>query len=79
MLKTLPLLLETRKCPINKPQSCKETAWSLKLEKTEMTKVIKKLKKMRNLSKKITIICDIQKLKPNPWQLKIFSNLLSKP
>ena len=28
---------------------------------------------MRILSKKIAKICDIQKLKPIPWPLKIFS------
>ena len=31
------------------------------------------------LSKKIAKICDIQKLKPNPWQLKIFQLLIIQP
>ena len=52
MLKTIPLLLETMKCPINKPQ--KEIAWSLKLEKLKKkTKNFKNLIKMRILSKKL--------------------------
>ena len=71
ILKTIPLLLETMKCPINKPQ--RRLPVVLEAGKTEkMAKIFKNLKKMRILSKKIAKICDIRKLKPIPWQLKIF-------
>ena len=35
-------------------------------------KIFKNLKKMQIFFKKIAKICDIQKMKPIPWQLKIF-------
>ena len=41
-----------------------------KTEKND--KNFQKPEKKRNLSKKIAKICDIQKLKPIPWQLKTF-------
>ena len=34
---------------------------------------------MRILSKKIAKICDIQKLKPIPWQQKSFKKLIIQP
>ena len=70
MLKTIPLLLKTMQCPICKPQKDCLVSEAGKTEKT--TKIFKNLKIMRILSKKLQKICDIQKLKPNPWQLKIF-------
>ena len=70
MFKTIPLLLETLKRPINKP---KGDCLVLKAGKTEKTNIFKNLKKMRFFPKKIGKICDIQKLKPTPWQL---TNLL---
>ena len=34
---------------------------------------------MLNFVKKIAKICDIQKLKPIPWQLKVFQYLIIQP
>ena len=69
MLKTIPLLLETMKCPINKPQRRLPGPWSWKNWNDEN---FQKPEKMQILSKKIAKICDIRKLKPIPWQLKKF-------
>ena len=70
MLKTIPLLLETMKCLINKAQRRLPGPWSCKNWKNDEN--FQKAEKMRILSKKIAKICDIQKLKPIPWQLKNF-------
>ena len=76
MLKTIPLLLETMQCPISKPQRSLPGPWSRKSRKTDDN--FQKRKKNANFVKKIDKICDIQKLKPIPWQLKKkLSNLLS--
>ena len=48
-------------------QTSKEIAWSLKLEKLKNIE-----KTWTKCVKKIAKICDIQKLKPIPWELKIF-------
>ena len=70
MLKTIPLLLETMQCPINKPQKRLPGPWSWKNWNNEN---FQKPEKNANFVKKFAKICDIQKLKPIPWQLKIFS------
>ena len=70
MLKTIPLLLETVKCAINKLQRRLPGPCNWKSEK--MTSIFKNLKNMWTLSKKIAKIWVIQKFKPTRWQLKIF-------
>ena len=50
MLKTIPLLLETMQCPINKLQKRLPGPWSWK--NLKITKIFKNLKKMRILSNK---------------------------
>ena len=49
MLKTIPLLLETMQCPINK--TSKEIAWSLKLEKLKNNENFQKPEKNANFTK----------------------------
>ena len=71
MFKTIPLLIKTMQCPINKPQRRLPGPWSWKKLK-KWRKFEKKPEKNANFVKKIAKICDIQKLKPIPWQLKIF-------
>ena len=71
MLNTIPLLLETMHCPINKLQKDCLVLESGKTEKNG--KNFQKPEKSANfVKKKIAKICDIQKLKTIPWQLKIF-------
>ena len=77
MLKTIPLLLETMQCPINKPQRRSPVHWNWKKRKNDEN--FQKRKKMRILIKKFAKICDIQKLKPIPLQLKIFQYLIIQP
>ena len=56
--------------PTNKPQSRLPGLWNWKnLQNVEN---FQKPEKNANLFKKIAKICDIQKLKPTPWQPKIF-------
>ena len=69
MLKTIPLLLETMKCHLT---NLKGDCLVLEAGKTKkMTKIFKNPKKCEFCQKKIAKICDIQKLKPIPWQLNI--------
>ena len=70
MLKTIPLLLETMHCPINKPQRRLPGPWSWKNRKNEEN--FQKRKKNANFVKKNAKIFDVQKLKPIPWHLKTF-------
>ena len=44
-----------------------------------MIKNFQKSEKNAKLFKKIAKICDIQKLRPIPWQLKIFQKLTIQP
>ena len=69
-LKSIPLLLETMQCPISKPLRRLPGLWNWKNWKNDEN--FQKLEKMRICTKKIAKICDIQKLKPIPWQLKVF-------
>ena len=63
--------------PINK---LKEDFLVPEAGRTEkMPNIFKNLKKMRILSKKIAKISDIQKLKPTPWQIKVFQKLIIQP
>ena len=50
MLKTIPFLLETMQCPINKPQ--RRFILVLETGKTKMTKISKNLKNLNFVKKK---------------------------
>ena len=60
MLKTIPFLLETMQCPINKPQ--RRFILVLETGKTKMTKIFKNLKNSNFVKKEIAKNCDIEKL-----------------
>ena len=77
MLKTIPLLLETMQCPINKPQRRLHVPENGKTENNDEN--FQKPENANFVKKKIAKICDNQKLKPIPSRLKKFQSLIMQP
>ena len=77
-MKTIPLPIETMQYSIIKlvinPRGGFLTPRAKKTQK--LAKISKNLKKMRILSKKIAKVCDIQKLKHIPLQLRILQEFI---